>query len=52
MGSLEATNGVLIYCTINTTSLLLLPATVCLWMLVRGLKTGSPAAAHSISESR
>jgi hypothetical protein len=40
-----ATTGVLIYCTINTTSLLLLPATTCLWMLVRGLRTGSITAA-------
>ncbi|MEA2709453.1 MAG: hypothetical protein QOF78_2054 [Phycisphaerales bacterium] len=40
-----ATTGVLIYCTINMTSLVLLPATMCLWMLVRSLKTGSLTAA-------
>jgi hypothetical protein len=40
-----ATSGVLIFCTINTTSLLLFPATLCLWMLVRALKTGSLTAA-------
>jgi len=33
-----ANTGVLIFCTINTTPMLLLPATVCLWMLVRSLK--------------
>jgi hypothetical protein len=39
------TTGVLIYATINTTSLVLFPATMCSWMLVRALKTGSMAAA-------
>jgi hypothetical protein len=39
------TTGVLVYATINTTSLVLFPATMCLWMLVRSLKTGSIAAA-------
>ena len=36
---------VLIVCTINTTSLLVLPAAVCLWMLVKSLRTGSAMAA-------
>jgi hypothetical protein len=40
-----ATSGVLILCTINTTSLLLLPGTTCLWALARGLRTGSILAA-------
>lgn len=40
-----ASSTVLIYCTINTTSLLLLPAVACAWALVRGLNTGSIAAA-------
>lgn len=40
-----ASSSVLIYCTINTTSLVLFPGTVCLWMLVRALRTESPAAA-------
>lgn len=40
-----ATTGVLVYCTINTTSLLLMPATMCLWLLVRSMKTGSAGAA-------
>ncbi len=41
-----ATTGVLVYCTINTTSLLLFPGTLCLWMLARSLRTGriAPAA--------
>ena len=40
-----ASTGVLVYCTINTTSLVLFPAGVCLWMLVRALRTGSLIAA-------
>jgi hypothetical protein len=40
-----ASTSILILCTINTTSLLVFPATMCLWMLVRGLKTGSVLAA-------
>ena len=40
-----ASTSVLVYCTINTTSLVLLPGTLCLWMLIRGLRTGSLAAA-------
>jgi hypothetical protein len=40
-----ATWGVLIYCTINTTSLLLLPGTMCLLLLMRALKSGSVTAA-------
>ena len=40
-----ASSSVLILCTINTTSLLLFPSTMCLWMLARALKTGSAPAA-------
>ena len=40
-----ASTGVLVYCTINTTSMILFPAGVCLWMLVRALGTGSVMAA-------
>ncbi len=40
-----ASTTVLVLCTINTTSMLVFPATMCLWMLVRGLKTGAPTAA-------
>jgi hypothetical protein len=36
-----ATTGVLVFPTINTTSLVLFPGTVCLWTLVRALRTGS-----------
>ena len=39
------TTGVLVYATINTTSLVLFPATMCLWMLARSLKSGSIATA-------
>lgn len=39
-----ASTGVLVYCTINTTSLVLFPATTCLWMLLRGLRSGSVPA--------
>jgi hypothetical protein len=38
-----ASTGVLVYCTINTTSLLLFPGTLCLWMLARALRTGAIA---------
>lgn len=41
----SASTSVLILCTINTTSLLVLPATMCLWMLVRGMRTGSALTA-------
>lgn len=37
--------SVLVLCTINTTSLLLFPATLCLWTLARALRTGSIEAA-------
>jgi hypothetical protein len=40
-----ATWGVLIYCTINTTSLLLLPGTICPLLLVRALKSGRVGSA-------
>jgi hypothetical protein len=40
--------GVLIYCTINTTSLLLLPGTMCLWMLVRSLKRNELGSAVAL----
>src|SRR5262249_51337401 len=40
-----AGSSVLVYCTINTTSLLLLPGTMCLWLLIRALKSGSLSAA-------
>jgi hypothetical protein len=43
-----AASGVLIYCTINTTSLLLLPGTLCLWLLIRSLKTGSLTSAAGL----
>ena len=43
-----AGTGVLIYCTLNTTSLLLLPGTMCLWMLIRALKTGEMIAAGAL----
>jgi hypothetical protein len=36
-----ATTGVLVYATINTTSLVLFPGTICLWTLIRALRTGS-----------
>jgi len=43
-----ATTGVLVYCTINTTSLLLMPGTMCLWLLVRSMRTGSLPAASGL----
>jgi hypothetical protein len=39
------TTGVLVYATLNTTSMVMFPGTMCLWLLVRSLKTGSIAAA-------
>jgi hypothetical protein len=43
-----ATTGVLVYCTINTTSLLLMPGTMCLWLLVRSMKSGSIPSAVAL----
>jgi hypothetical protein len=39
------TTGVLIYATLNTTSMVMFPATMCLWLLVRALRTASIPAA-------
>jgi hypothetical protein len=46
-----AGTGVLIYCTLNTTSLLLLPGTMCLWLLIRALKTGEVLPAIGLGAS-
>ncbi len=41
---LAISTSVLVLPTINTTSMLLFPAMMCLWMFVRAMKTGSVAA--------
>ena len=38
------THGVLIYATLNTTSMVMFPATMCLWLLVRSLRRGDVPA--------
>jgi hypothetical protein len=38
------THGVLIYATLNTTSMVMFPGTMCLWLLVRALRRGDAAA--------
>ena len=45
------TTGVLIHATTNTTSMVMFPGTVCLWMLVRALRTGSVPAAVLLGAS-